>query len=372
MKHTWVEVDLAVLGENVRNLRAALAPRAELIAVVKADAYGHGAVPVARQALREGARWFAVAHAHEAMRLRAALGTEFHVIILGVVRPEEVPPLLDGHTYPITVSPDHARALGAAARAAGGVLPVHLKLDTGMGRLGMSWNDAPAACREILRAPGIEVIGACTHFARVEETEDDPARVQMERFSAIVRPLEKDMGRTLFKHVSSSRALLAHPDWDLDGVRPGILLYGYGAARPDGRLHTRPILQWKTRVAQVRRAPAGFPVGYYGTYVTPAPTTLGVISLGYADGYLRALSNKGQALIRGRRCRVVGRVSMNWITVDLGPNTDCVEGDEATLLGCDRGECIWADELALLCRTIPYEILTGINAAIERRYDSPG
>jgi alanine racemase len=173
---------------------------------------------------------------------------------------------------------------------------------------------------------------------------------------------------TVFKHLSSSRAALYFPEWDFGGIRHGIDLYGYGASDPKGRFQMEPILQWKARVAQVKAVPAGFSVGYYGTHTTEYPTQIATVAVGYADGYNRALSNRGDVLIGGRRCAVVGRVSMNWITVDIGPDANVCAGDEVVLIGEQGDDAIWADELSKICRTIPYEILTSISALLERRY----
>jgi alanine racemase len=212
--------------------------------------------------------------------------------------------------------------------------------------------------------PDLEVTGLCSHFAAVEPKANDTAQAQFKRFEAASRQLPRDV----FRHISSSRAMLFHKEWDLDGVRPGIVLYGYGSSESGMRVRSQPVLQWKTSVVQVKAVPAGSKVGYYGTHTTQAPTRLATLAVGYADGYLRTLSNRGQVLIRGRRRKVVGRVSMNWLTVDVGDDQAVREGDEAVLLGEQGGEAIWADELARQCRTIAYEILTGINAAIERTY----
>lgn len=367
MYESCVEIDCARLRDNLRAILAALDGRTEPVLVVKAQAYGHGTGPVAACAARAGIRWFAVAHMREALQVRAA-APDARLVLLGIAHGEDVPILLEQRILPIVVSVEQAQDLAAAARAAGARLPVHLKLDTGMGRYGLYWKEAYEEGLAILRLPELEVEGLCTHFARVEHGEEDPAAGQAHRFLELAAAFEKAAGRHLFKHMSNSRALLLHPEWDLDGVRPGIIAYGYGASDDAGRIRTRPVLEWKTRVLQVRRVPAHFPVGYYSTYVTPAPTTLAVLGLGYADGYLRALSNRGHVLIRGRRCRVVGRISMNWMTVDAGPYSEVQTGDEAVLIGRQGNQKIWADELAVICHTIPYEILAGINPLLERRY----
>ncbi len=365
----WAQIDLAALDRNVRAMRAALGPRTSIVMVVKANAYGHGLTPVARQAARSGVRWFAVAYLHEALHVRAVC-EDAEVVILGAAMPEDVRTLIEHRLTPIMVDEEHGRALASAARARGAVLRAHLKIDTGMGRFGVPWTQAVSAYERLARESGLEISGLCTHFASVEPRKPSLGPTQMERFREIDAAIAHRAATPLFRHVSSSRAFLTQPDWDLDGVRPGIAAYGYGARERGMRVETEPLLQWRTGVMQVKRVPADFAVGYYSTYVTPAPTTLATLAVGYADGYSRALSNKGFVLIGGKRCAVVGRVSMNWITADCGPDADVAPGDEAVLIGAQSGESIWADELARLARTIPYEILTNIHASVERHYIS--
>ncbi len=362
-----MEVDLGVLESNIRELRGALGGETETIFVVKADAYGHGIRETVRRAYQAGVRWFAVAYADEARVVREVL-PEAEVLILGVVMPEDAARLAHMRVTPIVADVEHGLALAAAARAAGTELTVHVKVDTGMGRLGVLWSDAVEAVMRLLDEPGLNVQGLCSHFARVEPMERGPAEKQAQRFFETASALEQAAGRRFFRHLSSSRALLYHHEWDLDGVRPGIMLYGYGTGEEGMRVHTRPLLEWKTRVIHVKAVPPHFPIGYYGTYRTHRATEIAVLAAGYADGYLRALSNRGTVLIGGRRCPVVGRVSMNWITVDVGPGGGVKRGDEAVLIGRQGAEEVWADELAALCRTIPYEILTEIDPRLERRY----
>ena len=367
MKQAWVEVNLSTLESNIRSLASVLRDPTSLMFVVKANAYGHGLVPISRCAAQAGVKWFAVAYLQEAIALRQVL-PDVHVLVLGVVDPSDVPLLLRERIIPIVVSAEHGRRLGAASVAAGGRLPVHLKIDTGMGRLGFGWDSAAAEIESIVRDPGLDVQGICTHFAAVRTTNMTSARLQMDRFAEVAAAADRIAGRRLLRHVSSSRAFLYVEDWDFEVVRPGIALYGYGTGGDHVRAKTEPLLQWKTVISQVRSVPAGFPVGYYSSYITPVPTRLAVLSVGYADGFPRLLSNKGHVLIGGRRCPVVGRVSMNWITADLGPDSSAREGDEVVLIGRQGTEAIWADEMAKICGTIPYEILTDINAALERKY----
>ncbi len=367
MRMSWVEVDLGTLKRNIAELRRVLRRDTAILFVVKDRAYGHGLAPVARAAAESGVEWFGVVFAEEARKVREA-APKSDILVLGVTMPDEVPLLLENRATAVVVDLEHGRALADAAARAGGVLPVHLKLDTGMGRLGVLWEQAPEVFRTLDNLPSLRIAGVCTHLASVELRKPSSGGLQLQRFFEVAGALDQLAGRRLFKHVSSSRAILYHEEWDLDAVRPGILLYGYGTGESHMRFRTRPWLQWKAVVVQVKDVPAQYPIGYYGTYVTPAPTRIAVVGAGYADGYHRALSNKGFVLIRGRRCPVIGRVSMNWITVDLGPNGPGERGDEAVLIGEQEGCSIWADELAKLARTIPYELLTSISPQAERRY----
>ncbi len=367
MKGSWVSVDGAVLAANIAALRAALQPRTEIMFVIKADAYGHGLLPTAQLAVAAGVRWFGVAHLREALQVRAVLPS-VNLLVMGVVEPADAAVVARENLACMVVDVAHGRALAAAARAAGVTVRAHLKVDTGMGRLGVQWPAAVASFAALQGMPELVWEGICSHFATVEPEQPSSAATQAERFLTIAAAAEERLGRPLRKHISSSRAIVYHPEWDLEMVRPGIALYGYGAAEAGLRFQTAPALQWQCQVMQVKSVPAGTAVGYYGTHVTPAPTRLAILSAGYADGYHRALSNRGHVLIRGRRCRVVGRVSMNWISVDVGPEGPAEPGDTAVLIGQQGSVSVWAGELARLCRTIPYEMLVGIDRQAERHY----
>lgn len=363
MSHSWVEVDLNCLRGNVRAVRAAVSPAAEVIFVVKANAYGHGLIPVAQAAAEEGVNWFAVVHVSEALALRAAL-PDANLLVIGYSDPAQTELLLKNRITPVVTDVQTGLAFAEAAHRLQQTLPAHLKVDTGMGRLGVQWDEVGDVLKTLRVVEGLKISGVCSHFAKVEPDHLSVACTQVDRFREVLEYFPEPV----FRHLSSSRAALYFPEWDFDGVRQGIDLYGYGASDPEGRFRTRPVLQWKTRVVQVKPVPAGFSVGYYGTHITEYPTQIVTLAVGYADGYNRALSNRGDVLIGGRRCPVVGRVSMNWITADIGPDADVKVGDEAVLLGEQGAEAVWANELSSICRTIPYEILTGINASLERKY----
>ncbi len=361
-------MDLGQLRRNAAAVQGALGST-KLIAVVKADAYGHGLARTAGALGRFGVKHFAVAYAAEALKVRASAPEAELILVLGVARGGDVARLLADRIMPVVVSMEQARELSAAAVAAGGRLGVHLKLDAGMGRLGFICPDEVGEATAVCALPGLKVEGVCAHFSMVEpERKPAMTRGQADKFLRALPVVEAAAGGRLFRHMSSSRAALLLPECDFDAARAGIVLYGYGAGEEERRFRTQPVMSWKSRVIQVKRAPAGFAVGYYASYQTATPTDLAVVSCGYTDGYQRHLGNRGEVLAGGRRCPVVGRVSMNWITVDLGPDSGVKPGDEVVLMGRQGGEEIWGDELARHCSTIAYEILTGVSRQIERRY----
>jgi len=363
MDSTWIELDLTVLENNIQRLRSALAPGKQVIFVVKANAYGHGVVPVARSAWQAGIRWFAVVNLEEGLELRGAV-PQARVLILGRTEPTEVPAMLDHGFIPLVVGESHGTSLAQASAARGAVLPCHIHIDTGMGRLGFAWQEAARLLPRVASLPGLDVGGMCTHFASSDAADRSFTDVQFTRFQQVLRQC-MDQGLDIpFTHVANTAGALREAAWDMDAVRVGLLLYGYGTGSGaegwDRRVQTEPILRWNATVVQVKHVPAGFPVSYGGTYVTESPTHVGTVSVGYADGYARRLSNRSFVLVGGQRRPVIGRVTMNFICVDLGADTDVKEGDEVVLLGRQGRETIWADEVADWADTIPYEVLTSI------------
>ncbi len=405
MRPTRAEVDLDAIAANARRLRAAAGPAA-LMAVVKADGYGHGAVPVARAALAAGASWLGVASVEEGVELRRA-GVEAAVLVLGWTPAFQAAQGVAWDLRLAAVSGEHAVELAAAAgrgwepdgegaaRGEGrregapragrrrGALRLHLKVDTGMGRLGIPAT-APslvaAAAEEavrVARLPGVELEGVFTHLARSEEAGEGEefTRRQLELFLDLTGRLER-AGLRLLRHAANSGAILGRRGVDLDLVRAGISLYGYHPAGPAAPVEEaaglRPALRWLSAVAQVKEVPAGTPVSYGGTFVTERPSRLGVVPVGYADGFSRRLSGKGRVLVRGRRAPVVGRVCMDQIVVDLSEAGPVEAGEEVVLLGAQDGEAIWADEMAGWLGTISYEVLCGIGRRVPRVYRLAG
>ncbi len=359
--NAWLEIDLDVLQANLEAARAVLPPQAEIIQVVKANAYGHGLEAVARRAHQSGVRWFLVARRDEALALRAVL-PKAGVLLLGAVWPADIPELLANAITPVLVSEEQGHTLAAEARRLGLTLPCHVKIDTGMGRFGLVWSGASQALGRLRAAGGLDIRGLCMHFSAVAGDGKPFALIQRARFAEVEKACRAQGMTGLFMHISNSAAFQVQPEWDLEGVRLGILTYGYGGRQAGGRVQTRPFLQWKTCVVQIKHVPEGFPVSYLSTHVTTEPTTLATIDVGYSDGFSRLMSNHGEVLVAGRRAKVVGRVTMNFTVIDVGPQGGVEVGDEVVLMGEQGGASIWADDIARWCQTIPYEVLTSIRS----------
>ena len=355
-------VNLAAIERNAARIAAGLTGGAALCAVVKGDGYGHGAVPAARAALAGGATWLAVATAQEAVELREAGLTDARVLVLGALTPAELGAALDAGADVVAWREAFVAGIGRPAR-------VHVKLDTGMGRLGTrDANEATRVADAVASAPHLELAGAMTHFATADEPGDDFMPAQLERFAAWAAALRARHPDVLL-HAANSAATLRDPASHFGLVRAGIALYGLDPFQGDpAERGLQPALSLRSYVADVKRFAAGESAGYGRTWRAPADTWVGVLPLGYGDGVRRGLSNDAEILIRGRRHPLVGTVSMDNVTVDLGPETEVEPGDEAVLIGEQGSERITADDWAAQLGTIGYEIVCGISARIERRY----
>lgn len=373
--NTWVELDTGRLAANIHALSREIRPDAEIVFVVKANAYGHGMADVGRTAWSNGIRWFAVAHIGEALSLREVL-PEAEILVVGAVDPAAARALAANRLIPVIVSRDHAFALDAALRegaASSPPLRCHAKVDTGMGRFGIHWEDAVGTLSHLKDHTSLRIDGICTHLAAAAKLECRSAHTQVDRFQQVLDACRKAGLTFRLRHIANTGGVLRNPEWDFDAVRVGLLLYGYGpkslcgpAAGDVRRVDARPCLQWKTRIRQVKTVPEGFAVSYEGTYRCERPTQIATAEVGYSDGYSRRLSNRGEVLVGGCRCPVAGRVTMNFITIDIGAEADVSPGDEVVLIGRQGGESIWADELAERCDTICYEVLTSIRSADRR------
>jgi alanine racemase len=373
VRPTRVEVDLDAVASNVSLACRIAGPRTEVMAVVKADAYGHGAVPVARVALRAGASWLGVAMPEEAVPLRAA-GLTSRILVLGPIAPEQVE-LVATHDLEQCVSdPTQAEALDRAARTHGRILSLHLKVDTGMGRVGLPPKEVYVAAEKIRALPWVRLCGLMTHFADAEAEESAFAQEQLRRFAEATAALREAGIHHPIRHAANSAALLYLPEARLDLVRPGIMLYG---CHPRGGQNAsqeglRPALRFRTAISQLAAVPRGGSVSYGRTFVAPRDMLVATLPVGYADGWGRLLSNRGQVLIRGRRVPVIGRVCMDMTMVDVTGLSEIRAGDEAVLIGRQGAEEITADEVAEAQDTISYEVLCRIGPRVPRVHRSQG
>ncbi|MBI4868090.1 MAG: alanine racemase [Candidatus Wallbacteria bacterium] len=360
--HAWVEVDLEAIRSNVRAIRAALSPGTEFIAMVKGNAYGHGAVEVAHAVLQAGASHLGVAFPSEGSELRRA-GIQAPILVLGSFGEEDIPELLAQSMTPAVADLSLAAALAQAARARGLCVPVHVEVDTGMGRLGIDWRNAAAVVEDIAHLSGLSVQGIYTHFSTADEDDRTFTRMQARRFQQVSDSLRQKGVFIPFRHYSNSAGLLRHPDLTLDAVRPGLALYGlYPSPGAYSHIHLIPALAFRSRVVLVKRLPAGSFISYGRSHRLEEPRFVATVSVGYADGYPRSLGSKAQVLIGGVRYPVIGRVTMDHIMVDVGRDDPKLpRGATVTLVGQDQGDAISAEELADLCGTINYEITTRIS-----------
>jgi alanine racemase len=375
--HIWAEIDLDAIAHNVRALKDLTRPGTRMIAVVKADAYGHGAEAVARTALAAGADMLAVARLDEGVGLRRA-GFGAPILVLNPTFPEFAAQLIAYDLIQSVTGLAEARRLASVAVQHGACIGVHLKVDTGMGRLGLvpDCGHPGAAGPPLLEAvaltrlQGVRLQGVYTHFAAADETDKSYARMQFELFTDFLARLQRAGVACGLRHAANSAALIDLPATHLDAVRPGIALYGlYPSAAVDRRrVSLKPALSLKTRVLQVKAVPAGFAVSYGMTWQAAAPTCIATVAAGYADGLPRRLSNCGVMLLHGRRAPVVGRVCMDMIMLDVGHIEGVAAGDEAVIIGRQGEDAISADEVALLLDTINYEVIFTNGFRVPRRY----
>jgi len=370
---TWAEVSLSALRENFRTVQNHVGPRVIACAVIKADAYGHGATPCALALEAEGAKWFGVTTTDEGVPLRSG-GLRGRILLMtGYWRGEEEEVIRQNLTSTVW-EPWHVESLNRAAQRLGAPpQPVHLKVDTGMGRLGATLEELPALCQLIRSCSHITLEGLSTHFASAEVLDQPQTGLQVERFELAARAVKEQGLAPVLTHMDNTGAIFARPETWRDMVRPGLALYGYTlppvrggkpASSPAPAL--RPVLSWKTRIISIREAGGGQALGYNGTYVTQAPSRIAVLPVGYADGYNRALSNRGRVVVRGDHAPIVGMISMDLTLVDITGVAGAQEGDEVLLIGARGAIGVDAAGLARHCATVPYEILCGISKRVPR------
>lgn len=373
LRPCWVEVNLDNLAHNLRRLRRDLHPTTRLMAVVKADAYGHGAVEVARAALAAGADYLGVAILDEALQLRHS-GIAAPILVLGYTPPAGAEPAVSAGITLTVFDRDVAGALAAAGRRLGRLAQAHIKVDTGMGRIGLPAGEgAVSFIREATALDGLELEGVFTHFATADEPDKGYTREQYQRFMAVFDRINGEGIRVPLRHACNSAATLTLPQMQLDMVRPGLALYGMAPDQGNaGHWDLRPVMTWKARLAQVKTVPAGTSISYGRTYITGEDAVIGTLPVGYADGFNRLNSNRGEVLIGGRRNPVVGRVCMDQSLVKIDPVVAVCPGDEAVLLGRQGEDEISAEQIARRLGTINYEITCWVGRRVPRVYIEGG
>ena len=367
---THARVHLGNIRDNLRALRAAVGPERKVLIAVKANGYGHGAVEVARMAEATGtAEWLGVATVPEGIELREA-GLGLPILKLGPTFAWEMRAAVEAGLTLAVCSAEEARAVAEAAREARRPASVHLKVDTGMGRVGVTQAEAPGLALQLAALPGVELGGVFTHLPVSDAADAAWTRDQIARFRAVAEDVQEAAGRRLLVHCANSGAVLGHEAAWLDMVRPGIMIYGF---RPDpetpATIPLKPGMSLVTRVSFLKKVPGGTSIGYGRTWVAPRDVWVATIPAGYADGFNRLFSNRGRVLIAGRSYPLVGRVCMDQSMVVLGPETDVKVGDEVVLMGRSGAAEIPCEEWAETLGTITYEVTCQVNPRVARVYD---
>jgi alanine racemase len=365
---TFAVVDLDAIAHNVQRLAAHIGPRAELFAVVKANAYGHGALQVSRVALESGAARLAVARLNEGVALRQA-GIDAPILVMGYAVPGEV---VAAVRYDLTVTVNTievAQALAQQADAQGKAVAIHIKVDSGMGRFGLLPEEVLPFVEQLHGLPRLDLEGIFTHFAVADLSDKTYTRQQFATFADVLKALEAGGYTFRLRHAANSAATLDLPEMHLNAVRVGLAMYGlHPSDEIAPAVPLRPALSLKSHVARVRTLPAGASISYGRTYITTRAMPVALVPVGYGDGYHRILSNRGHVLIRGQRAPIVGRVCMDQFVVDVTGIEGVSQDDEVVLIGSQGGATVTAEEVAALAETINYEVTTSLLPRVPRLY----
>lgn len=369
---TFAEINLAALHHNFNVIRSSIPNGTEILAVVKADAYGHGFMDISRELEHLGVNAFGVAFLAEGIQLRKS-GIDKPVLLLGGVYPGQERKCIGYNLSTIVFNLEQAQSLNQAAGKLFRKAQVHLKIDTGMGRLGIQYTDVPAFMQELRKLPNIALEGIISHFASADELDEQGrhfTRLQAERFEWVITETRKAGFAPRYIHIANSAGALLRNIPGCNLIRPGIALYGaIPSSDFQGKLDLWPVMRLKSRIAMLKWVEPGTTISYARRYTANGRTLIASVPAGYADGYSRALTNRGETLVRGQRARVTGTVCMDWIMLDVTAVEGVAVGDEVILIGSDSaGNCIHAEELATAAGTIPYEIFCGISKRVPRVY----
>jgi len=375
---TWTEIDLDAIVHNIQEFRRLLSDEVKIMFVLKADAYGHGAMEVAEAAEKGGVDSFAVAFLEEGIELRLA-GIKKPILLMGTTPPNQVPQVLDYKLTQTIISREIAEAISAEASRREMEVPVHVKVDTGMGRVGVLPEEAVSFIHDIASLPGIKIEGILTHLASADEEDLTYVREQVKTFDKVVEACEKSGMHIPQVHAANSAGAINVPEARYNLVRLGISLYGQypsenikSDCKESGRVKLQPALSFKTRVGFLKEVPPGTCISYGSIFKTSRESLIATIPVGYADGLNRLLSSRGQVLVKGRRAPIVGRVCMDYSMVDVTDIEGVEVGDEVVIYGKQKGEEITVDEVADLLSTISYELLCAVDKRVCRFYIREG
>jgi len=361
-------IDLDAYAHNLKVVRERIGAGPAIMAVIKANAYGHGSAPIARKALASGASMLGVATIEEGIALRAA-GIEGPVVVLFQPPADALEAVVEHGLTLVVADVPTAEQLGRIAQRAGRLVKVHCQIDSGMGRQGFDIGSAVSEIQFLTRISHIDIEGVCTHFPTADKPDDEFTMNQFKAFRGALRQLEREGIPYEMAHCCNSPAIVNYPRFALDMVRAGLMTYGvWPTADAPAENPLRPVMRWETRVTQVREFEAGANISYGRTFTVPERMKAAILAVGYADGYQHRLSNRAQVLIHGTRCPVRGSVCMDQTVVDITHAPPVKTGDTAVLLGDAGGNRITAEELAAHAGTIPYEILTGVGERAPRIY----
>ncbi len=370
---TWIEIDLKAITQNLDRIREHLRPGTEILVPVKANAYGHGAVEIARFLETQEISFLGVASIDEAVFLKQE-GIRLPILVLSTILEHEIEAVMEFDLIQTVCTEESARQLDQKAARLKKRIPVHLKVDTGMGRIGVWHEEAFGLAQALSRFNHLSFEGLYTHLANADDADPAETALQIERFRKLAETLKKHSLLPPFVHMANSAGLLHYPASHFNLVRPGLAVYGVDPCYADPKKKTlslKPALSFFSRIVYLKKTPKGRKISYGGTYTTSRETLIATLPVGYADGYNRLLSNRSSVLVRGKRAPLVGRICMDQMMVDVGECPGVSVGDEVVLIGRQEKEEIRVEELTTLYNTIPYEFLTQLSSRIPRFYQDP-
>lgn len=357
IRPVWLEINLDAIAHNVRTIKGIVGRNTQIIAVVKANAYGHGAVEVSQVALENGVAILAVGVVEEGIILRKA-GIKAPILICGLTLEDQLKPLLSYNLTPTICDLQILEALSKVAGENGKTVGIHIKIDTGMGRLGVSPPKTLNFVKKISKMRNIKIEGIFTHLAATNEKDGIYTKMQLDKYKKALLELEKEGINIPLKHIANSAAILNSSSMYLDAVRPGIILYGlFPSPKSERTVELKPAAEFKTKIIFLKKVPPGKSIGYGRTYITTKTTKVATLPVGYADGYSRLLSNKAEVLVRGERAPIIGRICMDLCMIDVTHIPKVRVGNEVILWGRQGSETIWAEEIAEKIGSIVYEVI---------------